>query len=667
MSNINIKRAVENIRANTTVYTPIVEVVVNAIQAIERNGGRDGRIDIRVHRVEQQEMHGSLPEVRSFEIEDNGIGFTDENRYSFDTLYTDFMISEGGKGFGRFLCLKYFENLNVESIYRDKDGFRHRKFSMGKDNDIIVNETVSETSKQESGTIVHLSALKKDKSIEKKLSTIARNLVEKLLPYFITEDYICPEIVLSEKDGGDAIQLNDYLSNELSTSIGEIPVENSVFHLKGIHGDEVFLVRLFKLYSPKNHKSRISLVAHKREVSGSVIHNYIPEFIEEFYENDESGEINRQRNYIIKAYVFSSYLDRHVSLERGGFEFQMESDLMLGISQAQIESRSATIAQDAVGSDIIGRQKKKRERVQSYVDEEAPWHKGMLDKIDLTGMPYKPSNEEIESRLQKEKFAKEAQIKREVAKLLAESNLDNLKENVLEIVSKISGNSKNDLIHYIALRRNILDIFEKSLQVDKTGTYESEGVVHDIVFPRKGNSDMTSFEDHNLWIIDERLNFTNYVSSDLPLNGKNSERPDLLAYDKRILFRGDNEASNPVTIFEFKKPQRDDFVDPSSKEDPVQQIVRYVNNIRDGKYKTPEGRKMLVAKNTPFYGYVVCDLTPKVETWLDREKNFKPMPDRLGWFDWIDNINLYIEVVSWDKVFKDAKMRNQVFFKKLGI
>ena len=76
---------------------------------------------------------------------------------------------------------------------------------------------------------------------------------------------------------------------------------------------------------------------------------------------------------------------------------------------------------------------------------------------------------------------------------------------------------------------------------------------------------------------------------------------------------------------------------------------------------------MLVAENTPFYGYVVCDLSPKVETWLEREKEFKPMPDRLGWFQWRGNINLYVEVVSWDKVLKDAKMRNQIFFQKLGI
>ena len=223
------------------------------------------------------------------------------------------------------------------------------------------------------------------------------------------------------------------------------------------------------------------------------------------------------------------------------------------------------------------------------------------------------------------------------------------------------------MIHYIVLRRNILDIFGKSLEVDAAGAYSSEGFVHDIIFPRRGDTEVTSFDDHNLWIVDERLSFTSYVSSDIPLDGKNTERPDLLVYDKRVLFRGDNEASNPVTIFEFKKPQRDDFVNPSSKEDPVQQIVRYANDIRDGKYKTPEGRKMLVAQNTPFYGYVVCDLTSKVEEWLDREKNFTPMPDRLGWFLWMGNINIYIEVISWDKVLKDAKMRNKIFFDKLGI
>ena len=218
----------------------------------------------------------------------------------------------------------------------------------------------------------------------------------------------------------------------------------------------------------------------------------------------------------------------------------------------------------------------------------------------------------------------------------------------------------------MALRRSVIDLFEKSLELDDSGNYSSEGVVHDIIFPRRGDSDKTPFNEHNLWLIDERLNFTEYVSSDQALKGV-SDRPDLLAYDKRVVFRGENIASNPVTIFEFKKPQRDDFVNPSSNEDPVQQIIRYVRRLRSRDFKTPQGRDILISDNTPFYGFVVCDLAKKVKSWLEEEKDFKPMPDRLGYFKWHENLNLYIEVIGWDKVLKDATMRNRIFFHKLGI
>ncbi len=112
----------------------------------------------------------------------------------------------------------------------------------------------------------------------------------------------------------------------------------------------------------------------------------------------------------------------------------------------------------------------------------------------------------------------------------------------------------------------------------------------------------------------------------------------------------------PVTLFEFKRPQRDDFVNLSSKEDPVEQIIRYVIQIKEGKYKTPRGREILVDTNTPFYCYVICDLTPKVRSWVETVKDFKPMPDRMGYFKWHGALNLYTEVLGWDKVLKDANM-----------
>ena len=666
MSNVNIKRAVENIRANTTVYTPVVETIVNAVQAIAELGN-SGTVLISALRSGQLDLPGSLPDITGFTVRDDGIGFTDAHRQAFDTLYTDHRLAEGGKGFGRFTCLKYFDELHVDSVYAEGSQFFARSFSMGKDQDIIVDELVAPSDETATRTLVSLIGLKDGPTFEKKLETVARNLVERLLPYFITEGYACPKIVIAEQDGSRGICLNEFVSNQVSAFIQEMPVHPSSFALKSHDSTEEFKVRVFKVYSPGSQKSRISLVAHRREVSGSSLERYIPEFSDEFYDEEQDDDATRGRNYIVRAYAFSHYLDHNVSLERGTFEFGMEADVLFGISQVQIEAEVAGIAQEAVGRDIALRKNRKRERVQRYVDEEAPWHKEIIRTIDLRDLPHKPTPQQIESCLQQEKLKQEQAIKGDVAKLLSEDSFADLQDTVIDIVGKISGTSKNDLIHYIALRRKILDIFGKSLELDESGSYSSEGVVHDIVFPRKGDTDATPFEDHNLWIIDERLNFTKYVSSDLPLDGARSGRPDLLVYDNRVLFRGDNEETNPVTIFEFKRPQRDDFADPSSSEDPIQQVVRYANRIRAGDYKMPQGRFMRVAQNTPFYGYVVCDLTAKVVSWLETEKDFRPMPDRLGWFQWMGNINLYVEVVSWDKVLKDAKMRNRIFFEKLGI
>lgn len=662
MSNVNIKRAVENIRSSTTIYTPIVETIVNGIDAIEAIKRLDGSVTVTIHRSVQDDAD-DLPKITDITIIDNGIGFNQENRDSFDTLYSDHKLTKGGKGFGRFTCLKYFENVFVDSIFID-DKFRRRTFSMGKKNDIIVNENISESNQTETGTKIFLSS-EQTGNLHRKLSTIARSLVEMLLPYFITDDYCCPKIILAEQDGSSSIVLNEYL-NSSAAVIKEIKLPNNSFTLQSTYSPRVFQVRSFKIFSPRNKASKISLVANKREVTESSIHTYIPEFSDEFYERDEAVE-NRGKNYIIKSYVFGDYLDEMVSLERGEFEFKKESDILNGISQTDIEREAAEITRLAVQHEVATRFERKKQRIESYVEEEAPWHKSVLTTLNIANLPLNPSNAEIEAALQWEKFRIEIQIRCEVSEILSAENSEGLATSVANIASRISESSKNDLVHYIAMRRKVLDIFQKSLDFNDGGAYSSESAVHDIIFPTKTDSLKTKYEDHNLWIIDERLNFTHYISSDLPLNGGKSERPDILIYDRRVAFRAENEPSNPVTIFEFKRPGRSDFVNPSSTEDPVQQIIRYANSIRAGKFKTPAGREIHISENTPFYGYVICDIDKKVKTWLRTEKDFKPMPDGLGWFKWHDSINLYLEVLSWEKVLRDADMRNKVFFHKLGI
>lgn len=667
MSNINIKRTIENIRSGTNVYTPVIELVVNAIQAIRAMKPTGGIINVTVLRSAQAELGDHLSAVDGFIVEDDGIGFDRRNRDSFDTLYSDWKVKDGAKGFGRFTCLKYFDRMQIDSVFAEGDKLQSRRFTMGMDADIITDEVVGDASRGASGSIVTISGIKSVKFPEKGLDIIARVIVERLLPYFIDPQFECPRIVIKDRADGKKLVLNDYLLSE-DREIIELPIKKSVVALKGVEDEEVFNVRVFKLYAPKTSRSKVSLVAHRREVTETTLQTYIPEFASEFYDKFQGDGPERDRNFIIKAYVFGDYLDNNVFPERGTFRFEKDSDLIYGISQSQIESAAADLAQQAVGDELSDRKERKDARIREYVENSAPWHRSIVSEVDFSSLPMNPSDEAIEAHLQSNKFKKEQEARAAVRTILKSSNPQELNEKAAEIVELISQTNKNDLIHYVSLRKCVIDLFAKSLEKDGKGQYKSEGAVHDIIVPRRTDIDQLDYENHNLWMLDERLNFAEYAASDKGLKkGRDADRTDITIFNRRVVFRGDNEPSNPVTIFEFKKPQRDDFANASSTEDPVEQIQRYVAQIQDGKCMLPTGRPIRVSVNTPFYGYVVCDLTPKVKDWLKRVKDFTEMPDTLGWFKWYGGINLYIEVVSFEKILEDATMRNKVFFKKLGI
>jgi hypothetical protein len=593
--------------------------------------------------------------------------FTKSNRDAFDTLYTERKIADGGKGFGRFTCLKYFDRVKVSSTFSEGESYCDRLFKMGMGQDIIIDEQISQSRARSTGASVEISNIKSVKFPDKRLETISRVVVERLLPYFVDKERPCPRVVIRDaKSPSSTVSLNDYLGKS-DSQIVEMRVENGTFTFSANEEEKPFQVRVFKFFAPRTATSKVSLVAHRREVTDNALQSYIPEFAEEFFEPGPDQDFAKGRNFVIKAYVFGEYLNDNVSLERGEFRFQADADLLTGISQNEIEQKAADIARSAVGSEIAERKKRKEARIVEYVETQAPWHRTLSDEVDFSALPMRPSFQDIELHLQKKKYEKEVSTRTQVAAVLNSKNPNELADKILQLMENISDTSKNDLIHYVSMRKCVLDIFSKSLELGADGKHKSEGDVHDIIMRRKKDSNELDYGEHNLWILDERLNFSSYVSSDKPIGKSDGDRTDITIYNKRVAFRGENEASNPIAIFEFKKPQRDNFADRSSKEDPVQQIVRYVNQIRDGKFKTPTGRDILVNSTTPFYGYVVCDLSAKVKRWLELEKEFTPMPDALGWFRWFGNNSLYMEVLSWTKLLRDAEMRNKVFFNKLGI
>jgi light-regulated signal transduction histidine kinase (bacteriophytochrome) len=98
----------------TAILYSVYEAVSNSIHAIndrftEEKAAKKGKVDVNI----EVDDHG---DVASISISDNGIGFTPENLQSFETSDSRFKYQRGGKGVGRFIWIKMFETIKVDSI-----------------------------------------------------------------------------------------------------------------------------------------------------------------------------------------------------------------------------------------------------------------------------------------------------------------------------------------------------------------------------------------------------------------------------------------------------------------------------------------------------------------------------------------------------------------------
>ncbi|WP_218146491.1 hypothetical protein [Parapedobacter indicus] len=197
------------------------------------------------------------------------------------------------------------------------------------------------------------------------------------------------------------------------------------------------------------------------------------------------------------------------------------------------------------------------------------------------------------------------------------------------------------------------------------GKAELERYIHHLIFPMGNDSQKVNYEDHNLWLLDERLVFSEYIASDRKISAKKDAlgEPDLIVFDQKASFRnGDNDFSNPLTIFEFKRPKRKDY---SEADDPILQLGKYLKDIRAGKYEMPNGTEPIkINEYTPVYGYVIADLTERMREFADKHQ-LTISADNDSYFGFHRGYDMYIEVISFRKLLRDAILRNKIFFKKL--
>ena len=670
---VSVVGRVNNINLPVTkALLPVFEAIINSIQACTLN--KNPNIDLLINRNLLQpalsEDVNFLPEIIGFVIRDNGCGFNTENYNSFDKSDSTSKIEIGGKGIGRFLWLKAFESVSINSVFienNEKKNIRF-KFSNKKDegiSELVINSVVE--SMPVTTEVKLINIIKKySKYIPRETKTIAQDLFEHCLPYYING------IQLNINISDDYNQNEIYnLSNMYKDSI-QNNIEKETISIK-TNNIDIHIIK-YPTTSEANH--RIIYCSHNREVKREKLNNYIPLISQRL--KDKQGN-----DFILMIYVIGKYFDDMVNQERTRFLFDEETDediteygqQELPIDEfptlSQIREVIIPVIISHIEENIKNLKENHMQKIKSIVNEISPEYRSVLKycEDDIYKIPPTLNVENTEIELHKIRHRLELDIKQRNNKLLenepsTDKEMEEFIKEYMKIAEELTYLGKDKLSDYVMQRHAIIKLFEARLKKRDDDKYPLEKALHSIIVPLKTTSDEVDYMNQNLWLIDERFTYHNYLASDENIKKeRKNKRADIMIFNKTLAFTEDQSPYQSIVIIEFKRPQRNDYTD---NENPVTQVLGYMDMILDNKAKDKDGRPIIIGKATRFYVYIICDITPKIEK-IAKDFSATKAPDDMGYF-WFNNpYNAYMEIISFDKVLNDSKKRNRVLFEKLGL
>ncbi|MCW2573547.1 MAG: hypothetical protein JWO88_3605 [Frankiales bacterium] len=644
---------------------PLFEAVSNAIDAIQektqRVGVSTGRVLIRLAErsdLLQPESTDALM-VDGFAVEDDGVGFNDRNMTSFGEAYTRSKLTVGGKGVGRFTFLKVFSDVSFRSIFeaKGKRFARSFRFSIGEE---VKGAEKLEPTDAPTGTVVTMRGLTDRYRVAwpHDSEIIAQRIIAHFLIRFAARS--CPAMFLDAPRRA-RLDLHALFQETVQPHVQEVffDVARHTFALQAFRNRD------------GRARHEYHLCSSGREVTTGKLRDLLPELPDRFVDAD-------QEPYTLIVLVTGEYLDEHSNQERTNIAFESEEELALDqslVSRGQLNAGLRDTLRTVLAADLQTTHDEKIAHIERFV-ERAPEYRVLTqekyrslleqhvqpgltdDKLDEALLHIRRS---LEDTMRKEE--------RDVAALIETETFAYYQERMQQLIETMNDVGKSKLAAYVGHRRTILDLVAQSLKrVRGDMSYPFERVLHKMIFPMGATSRDIFFEQQNLWIIDERLSYHTLLTSDKKLNkvrgleGTSGKEPDIFAffYDTPIgVAEADNLPGGGVVIIEFKRPMRDDY-----DKDPADQIIQRFVEIDQGNVKDIEGRPINPTR-LRYFGYLIADITPSLKRQV--AMRYRRTADGDGYFATLPDGNGYVEIISYDKLLKDATGRNRVLFEKLGL
>lgn len=637
---------------------PLFEAISNSIHSVQdRFGDRVtvlGKIEVTVETNRKKECVWAL-------VQDNGIGLNEKNWAAFTTTDTDNKLQIGGKGVGRLLWLDCFQTIKVTSTFEADEGLQRRSFDfvLALD-DQIQNEVIGPATDATGPSFqVRFDGLRDNGYLSKfpgRDNFVFQHLTSHFLPTFIGGR--CPQISVYVGDETRHFpEAIDDIVHRRETGIELATEEYGLLRLTLMECDKV-------ASSDMNGSHFVHFIAHDRTVHSRSIDSKLG--LKYFGDNEDR---------VFHAIVTGEFLDKSVNQERTAFMFEdvVIDRIINDVCFTEIERFLA----DPL-SELGGEQRKRIEEITETYPSVAF---GDTDELQAKLPSGELHADAIFGHLSRERFRRDQRQAEKIKSVLrrlkeGEVGPDSFDQAISEAGKAIGEAEQRSLTEYIVRRKVVLDFIEILLQKVREDTrdssYQREDLLHTFICPLRidtladGSHKVSAAASHDLWIVDERLTFAQYFSSDQEFTAlskaiESSDRPDVLIFDYAHGLKESDEPSK-VLLLEFKRPNRTDY---SDTDNPQMQVERYIKTLQGGGLTDVRGRPIKLDDRTIFHCFIVADIVGKLDEWTfswqrtadGRGRIYQPSGGFRG----------TIELVGWDALLGDARARNKAFFERAGI